>query len=171
MEPTRLTFTTLPRLSRCRNDLSSRSTLWFRPPNHRARFTMRTPKTANKRASKRKTHARTGNVPRLFRRHLAQSVQHGAVALVVAVGKVEAGDVHAGVHEGADVFARPTGGPHGAHDLGPAVRGVRLRLDAVQRDLSAVQRGNDARIGNHGLCVCVYRECGVCFVLVGVERF
>ena len=48
---------------------------------------------------------------------LPEALQGGGVPLVVAVGEVEPGDVHAGVHEGAQGLDAPAGRAEGADDL------------------------------------------------------
>jgi hypothetical protein len=48
------------------------------------------------------------NVALLFLGNLAQTFEDFSVSFVIAVGKVEASHIHAGVHELAEAFFAPT---------------------------------------------------------------
>lgn len=95
-----------------------------------------------------------GNVARFERRHLAQSIEDGAVSFVIAVGKVESRHVHAGVHEGGNALFRPTRRTHGADNFGAAILDLRLGFDILECDVTTVKSRDRCCIGNHGDVEC-----------------
>lgn len=62
---------------------------------------------------------------------LAKALEGAGVSLVVPVGEVEAGHVHACVHEGAQGLHAPAGGAEGADDLDFAAGLIALGEDLV----------------------------------------
>lgn len=68
---------------------------------------------------------------------------------MIAVRKVEARHIHAGIHESSHVFLGPTGGSNGANNLGAAIGRVRAGLDAIQGNLASVEGRNGTGVGNH----------------------
>jgi hypothetical protein len=60
------------------------------------------------------------------------------VSFVITVGKVEASDIHAGVHELAEAFFAPTSRSQGTNNLGASLLGFGGLLDDAERDDLAV---------------------------------
>ena len=65
------------------------------------------------------------------RQGLPEALQGAGVPLVVAVGEVEPGNIHAGVDEGAERLDAPARGAEGADDLDLPARLIALGEDLV----------------------------------------
>jgi hypothetical protein len=64
---------------------------------------------------------------------------HAQTYLMVAVRKVEPGDVHTGVHQCGQTFLGPTSGADGAHNLGSTAKVLSAKDIVVQRPLDLVE--------------------------------
>lgn len=96
----------------------------------------------------------TGDVPTLEGSSLTQSIQHSAVSLVIPVGKVEAGNVHASVHQLSQILWAPRGRPDGANDFGAALLSQRRFFHHVKSDKAARQHGHFGSVGDHDAVCC-----------------
>ena len=94
---------------------------------------------------------RTGNIARLGRRHFAQSFQDGTMSFMVAMTKVKARDIHAGIHQNAQILFGPTGGSNGTNNLGLAAEGLDRCRDHIEGDKATGQERDFGRVGDgHG---------------------
>lgn len=106
------------------------------------------------------------------RQGLPEALQGAGVPLVVAVGEVEPGNVHAGVDEGAERLDAPARGAEGADDLDLPARLIALGEDLVLAGVTVwvwvwgVVRGRQATSRQHRLEMCL--EGGEDLVLIGL---
>ena len=99
---------------------------------------------------------------------LVQEGDEFAVGLVITVGEVEAGNVHAGVDHLAELFDALASGAERADNLGAALGGVDGLEDVGELDVGTV--AGDSLIG--GLHLCSLDRCLftlVCFMSVEVD--
>lgn len=83
---------------------------------------------------------------------LTYPFQYGRVSFVIAVTKVEAGNVHTALDESLQLLELPTRRSDRTNDLGSSELGITSVLDGIQIDESARQNRHLRRVGNRHCC-------------------